>query len=587
MYIREAEVKSFGGIREKSFTFTPGLNVIYGENEAGKSTLQNFLVGMLFGMEKPRGRGSQDAPYTRYEPWQTPSYYAGGLRFSTGGQDFYLERNFYHKEKSAYLVNERDGEELSVEHGDLEMLLGGMSKSAYENTFLLRQGEQRPGSDLMVNLKDEMSNLAETGDGSFQLSQVLERLNQQKKDLGKRCRKLEDDREQERIRLQTEVKLLEEQLEKLQGKYKEDPETQIYTDLLENHFADEKKKVETKGFEVIGAEESWNKKMETKKSGTEEFEIEESVTEESDEQRKIQPLLVFGVAASMMWLFLREQIPGGVWWILQLIFLGAIVAGLWQSSRAKRRQQEMRQKQQLHEEQLQRQKKQMEQQIEQQMERQMHQKQQQLERKMEADRKHAVRQTLEEQLRETEIQLENRRQAWTECAGASSEISSAIRNLQQQIRALTLAAETLQGIASGQSADVTGQLEQEMTELFARITEHHYERAGIGKKGGPALEAGHKMRRPEDFSGGTASQLYFSYRMAAGNLLEGDETLPFLLDEPFAQYDDRRLEQVLRWIGTQHRQIFLFTCQKREIAMLKELEIPFSTVFLDKETVKI
>lgn len=559
MYIREAEVKSFGGIREKSFAFTPGLNVIYGENEAGKSTLQNFLVGMLFGMEKPRGRGSQDAPYTRYEPWQTPSYYAGSLRFSTGGQDFYLERNFYHKEKSAYLVNERDGEELSVEHGDLQMLLGGMSKSAYENTFLLRQGEQRPGSDLMTNLKDEMSNLAETGDGSFQLSQVLERLNQQKKDLEKRCRKLEDDREQERIRLQTEVKLLEEQLEKLQGKYKEDPETQIYTDLLENSFEDEKKKVETKGFEVIGSG--------TKEAGTE-------------ESRKLQPLLAFGVAASMMWLFLREQIPGGVWWILQLIFLGAIVAGLWQSSRAKRRQQEMRQKrQQLHEEQFQRQKKQMEQQ----MERQMHRKQQQLERKMEADRKRAVRQTLEEQLRETEIQLENRRQAWAECAGDSPEI----RKLKQQIRAVILAAETLQSIASGQSADVSGQLEQEITTLFARITGQRYEKTGIGKKGGPSLKAGYKMRRPEDFSGGTASQLYFSYRMAAGNLLEGDETLPFLLDEPFAQYDDQRLEQVLRWIGMQNRQILLFTCQKREIAMLKELDIPFSTVFLDKETVKI
>ena len=86
--------------------------------------MHSFLYAMLFGMEKGRGRGSAADAYSQYEPWHAPSFYAGALKFTVGQQKFYLERNFYSKEKSDYLRNELDGEELSVGFGDLTMLLG-------------------------------------------------------------------------------------------------------------------------------------------------------------------------------------------------------------------------------------------------------------------------------------------------------------------------------------------------------------------------------------------------------------------------------------------------------------------------------
>lgn len=53
--------------------------------------------------------------------------YAGVMRFDCGGRHFRLERTFgtgVKNSKSAALICEDDGEELSVEHGDLEMLPG-------------------------------------------------------------------------------------------------------------------------------------------------------------------------------------------------------------------------------------------------------------------------------------------------------------------------------------------------------------------------------------------------------------------------------------------------------------------------------
>ena len=39
MIIEQIFIDSFGTLQQRTFTFTPGLNVIEGENEAGKSTL--------------------------------------------------------------------------------------------------------------------------------------------------------------------------------------------------------------------------------------------------------------------------------------------------------------------------------------------------------------------------------------------------------------------------------------------------------------------------------------------------------------------------------------------------------------------
>ena len=87
---------------------------------------------MLFGLERGRGRASVNDTFSIYEPWENPNYYSGTLRFESGGKNFLLERNFDKYSKSARLICEDDGEEFSLEHGDLEMILNGLDGSNYE-----------------------------------------------------------------------------------------------------------------------------------------------------------------------------------------------------------------------------------------------------------------------------------------------------------------------------------------------------------------------------------------------------------------------------------------------------------------------
>ena len=59
MKIKELRLKNFGKFTNKEIHFSDGMNVIYGENESGKSTLYTFIRAMLFGLERGRGRAER------------------------------------------------------------------------------------------------------------------------------------------------------------------------------------------------------------------------------------------------------------------------------------------------------------------------------------------------------------------------------------------------------------------------------------------------------------------------------------------------------------------------------------------------
>ncbi|WP_262177292.1 ATP-binding protein [Saccharococcus sp. Marseille-Q5394] len=62
MKIRKLVIYGFGKHENKTIDFTDGINVIYGHNEAGKTTIQQFIVQTLFGF--PQKNSAQ----LRYEP---------------------------------------------------------------------------------------------------------------------------------------------------------------------------------------------------------------------------------------------------------------------------------------------------------------------------------------------------------------------------------------------------------------------------------------------------------------------------------------------------------------------------------------
>ena len=86
-------ISGFGKFHDTAVSFEDGLNVIYGKNEAGKSTIHTFIRGMLFGIERQRGRAARNDIYSKYEPWENSGTYEGQLRLESD-EDVYKRQPY-------------------------------------------------------------------------------------------------------------------------------------------------------------------------------------------------------------------------------------------------------------------------------------------------------------------------------------------------------------------------------------------------------------------------------------------------------------------------------------------------------------
>ena len=83
----------------------------------------------------------------------------------------------------------------------------------------------------------------------------------------------------------------------------------------------------------------------------------------------------------------------------------------------------------------------------------------------------------------------------------------------------------------------------------------------------------------ENLSTGTIEQLYLSLRLATIDEISS-EKLPIILDETFAYFDKTRLKNVIEFLFKEcnNRQVFIFTCSKREKEVLDELKFNYKFI---------
>lgn len=92
MKINKINIASFGKFKNKQIEFSDGFNLIYGENEMGKTTVMEFIKMMFYG-SKVKGGDSVTNPRKRYMPWNSDNM-AGSIEFTHGGTFYRLEREF-------------------------------------------------------------------------------------------------------------------------------------------------------------------------------------------------------------------------------------------------------------------------------------------------------------------------------------------------------------------------------------------------------------------------------------------------------------------------------------------------------------
>lgn len=185
MKILDLYINGFGKFHGQNLSFQDGLNIVYGKNEAGKSTIHTFIRGMLFGIEKQR-RTSKGDLYSRFEPWEGDGTYEGSLRLSHKGRIYRIERTFQKNSREFKIIDETAGCEIEPTKAFLDELRCGLSETAYNNTVSIGQLKSATDEGMVTELRSYIANLNTTGNLALNIKKAAALLNAQRNELENR-----------------------------------------------------------------------------------------------------------------------------------------------------------------------------------------------------------------------------------------------------------------------------------------------------------------------------------------------------------------------------------------------------------------
>ena len=180
MKINKIKINSYGKLKEKEIKLKDGINIIYGKNESGKSTLLNFIVNSFYGISKNK-KGKEYSDVEKYTPWLGEEF-SGKLEYELNNKNKYeIYRDF--KKKNPKIFNE-NMEDISKEF-NIDKSKGNeffyeqtkVDKELFLSTVVVGQQEVKLGKQEQNILVQKIANLVGTGDDNVSYKRAMDRIN--------------------------------------------------------------------------------------------------------------------------------------------------------------------------------------------------------------------------------------------------------------------------------------------------------------------------------------------------------------------------------------------------------------------------
>lgn len=555
MEIRELLLKHYGKFENHQILLKPGVNIIYGDNETGKTTVHSFITAMLFGLSRARGKAAKNDEYQIRQPWDTPGAFLGSMKIESRGQIYRIDRCFDRSAQPLAVTCETTMWESPQPEEAMDVLLGGVGEAAFVNTLCVPQSGAQTGEALAQELRRYMINSDGAPGGQTDVTRALQNLRRRKKQMEQK-KKASDEAAESRIaekqekaeRLRGEIELLKRQTDGF--------DRQQYGMAAGRPVGAGGAYDEMPGYGVKrrGYEEQRARTQEDRYGQGE----DEAFYRKS--RWAIRLLLFLTGALCLAAAYLLKDTRARIFLgICGVIFLALIVPvkmmfrseseeepeypeypGYPQSDAGPQRWEPRRNT----------------------GEPQARERYAENGPRPDGRERSLVMeiQRREEEYRRLQEELERLYQSHVSPEGNDTEIA-----------ALSLAIDRICELTSGIYAQSGRQLNARASEILSELTNGRYRRILLDETAEVRIHTPSRVLGLHQVSGGTMQQIYFALRMAAAELLCGENRLPILLDEPFAFYDDERLEAALRWLKGCGRQVIIFTCQKREREILQKI----------------
>lgn len=165
MKIENIKINQYGKLENKDIDLKK-LNIIFGKNEAGKSTLLNFIESMFYGINKNKN-GKKYSDSEQYLPWNENDF-SGSIKYSLDNEkEFYVFRDFNKKNPKILDENENDiSGEFTIDKKNGNQFFCDQTKIDREllkSTLVTEQNSVELNKNTQELLLQKIANLAETG----------------------------------------------------------------------------------------------------------------------------------------------------------------------------------------------------------------------------------------------------------------------------------------------------------------------------------------------------------------------------------------------------------------------------------------
>lgn len=185
MIIKRVNIIAFGGLKDKIIDFDNGINVIYGENEAGKSTIQSFIKIWLYGMSSYKGKDYKQNERLKYMP-STGEIISGELTVEFKNKEYMIKRIFgkSKKEDASYVIDAITGEEVShISKDEPGRYFLNINRATFINTLFIGQLDVKVRKDKEEEIIDKVANSIGIGEGQVSVEVAITKLNKYKKNI--------------------------------------------------------------------------------------------------------------------------------------------------------------------------------------------------------------------------------------------------------------------------------------------------------------------------------------------------------------------------------------------------------------------
>lgn len=625
MKINKIKINGFGKISQKEMELADNINIISGNNEAGKSSLLKFISCMFYGASKNKN-GKEISDFDKYKPWHTEEF-SGKIQYTLDdGKQYEVYRDFKKKNPVIYDNNQQDiSKDFEIDKSrGIEFFTEqtGIDEETFFNTAISEQEGTRLSKNGQNGIIQKLSNMASTGDDNISYKKSFDKLSKMQ------IEKVGTERSSQRPlniitnkinELNVKRKALQNTIDTMQNSIssKDTSEKELIEEKEKNNFLKNlKSNCENNRIKI--AEVNVNKNLEKEYEEKIEF-LNEKIDENAESNIKKKKInfipyyivsVIFVILGIALYILLRNVVYSAICLIPVIICIGIAVFKniknqkeikakidelsdirnniskeikiLTETKENKKKEYEQKYNDLMNEIEANKDKLKKEyiskvnaNYVLEALEYSYEEISQELE-----DNENRIH-TLEFKLHTIRSDIESLNTQIEECTQVEEEIEIAVSerdNLLKLNNSFELAKECLQSAYEEVKQSISPKFTKNLGNTIKTISNSKYVNVKLNDIDGLVAEVETGEYLPINrLSTGTIDQMYLALRLSALSEIS-NEKMPIILDETFAYFDDERLCNILQYIKEEYSeyQILIFTCSDREKEALDKVGIKYN-----------